>query len=68
VLAKLFDKYLDKSILSLNSGYYKCIQGKVHVAKKLTSLPFDLICFTGSTETGKLVAIEAAKNLTPCLL
>jgi aldehyde dehydrogenase (NAD+) len=27
-----------------------------------------LICFTGSTETGRLVAIEAAKNLTPCLL
>jgi aldehyde dehydrogenase (NAD+) len=27
-----------------------------------------MICFTGSTETGRLVAIEAAKNLTPCLL
>lgn len=38
------------------------------MAKKLTSLPFDMICFTGSTETGRIVAIEAAKNLTPCLL
>ncbi len=27
-----------------------------------------MICFTGSTATGRLVAIEAAKNLTPCLL
>lgn len=27
-----------------------------------------MICFTGSTETGRLVAIEAAKNLTPCIL
>lgn len=61
VLERFFDKYLDKR-------YYKCIQGKMNVAKKLTSLPFDLICFTGSTETGRLVAIEAAKNLTPCLL
>ena len=27
-----------------------------------------MICFTGSTTTGRLVAIEAAKNLTPCIL
>lgn len=27
-----------------------------------------MICFTGSTFTGRLVAIEAAKNLTPCIL
>ena len=27
-----------------------------------------MICFTGSTFTGRLVGIEAAKNLTPCLL
>ena len=34
----------------------------------MTKLRFDIICFTGSTETGRLVAIEAAKNLTPCIL
>ncbi len=34
----------------------------------MTKLKFDIICFTGSTETGRLVAIEAAKNLTPCIL
>lgn len=44
------------------------IEGKVEVAKMITKLPFDMICFTGSTFTGRLVAIEAAKNLTPCLL
>lgn len=44
------------------------IEGKVEVAKALTRLKLDIICFTGSTETGRLVAIEAAKNLTPCIL
>ena len=34
----------------------------------MTSLPFDGIAFTGSSTTGRLVAIEAAKNLTPCIL
>ena len=57
VLGRLFEKYLDKSIFFFYAGYYRCIQGKINVAKKLTSLPFDMICFTGSTETGKLVAI-----------
>jgi aldehyde dehydrogenase (NAD+) len=44
------------------------VEGKVEVAKILTQQKFDIICFTGSTETGRLVAIEAAKNLTPCIL
>ena len=44
------------------------IEGRVEVGKALTQLKVDIICFTGSTQTGRLVAIEAAKNLTPCLL
>lgn len=44
------------------------IEGKVEVAKTVTRLPVDVICFTGSTATGRLVAIEAAKNLVPCIL
>lgn len=48
--------------------YFRCVQGKVQVARAITQLPFDTICFTGSTTTGRIVAIEAAKNLTPCLL
>lgn len=31
-------------------------------------LPFDIMCFTGSTEKGKLVAKAAAENLIPCIL
>jgi len=61
VIKKLFDKYM-------NPEFYQCIEGKVEVAKAITKLPFDIICFTGSTMTGRLVAIEAAKNLVPCLL
>ena len=61
VVKKLFDKYLD-------SDFYQVIEGKVEVAKAVTRLPFDVICFTGSTMTGRLVAMEAAKNLVPCLL
>lgn len=60
-LQKLFNKYMD-------SRFYRVIQGKVEVAKAITKLPFDMICFTGSTATGRLVAMEAAKNLTPCIL
>lgn len=38
------------------------------MAKTLASSKFDLILFTGSTRTGTSVAIEAAKNLIPCIL
>ena len=48
--------------------YYVCLEGRVEVAKAVTRLPVDIICFTGSTVTGRLVAIEAAKNLVPCIL
>lgn len=61
VIKKLFDNYL-------NPDFYQCIEGRVEVAKAVTKLPVDVICFTGSTFTGRLVAIEAAKNLVPCIL
>ncbi len=61
VIKKLFDKYL-------NPAYYQGLEGRVEVAKAVVQLPVDIICFTGSTATGRLVAIEAAKNLTPCIL
>lgn len=31
-------------------------------------MPFDLICFTGSTYVGKIIAKAASANLTPCIL
>lgn len=61
VLKKLFDKYLD-------SRFYRCVEGKAEVAKALTNSKFDIILFTGSTQTGTLVAQAAAKNLVPCVL
>ena len=44
------------------------INGDVEVAKEFTKLPFDHLLYTGSTEVGKLVMAEAAKNLTPVTL
>lgn len=38
------------------------------MAKELSASKVDLILFTGSTRTGTSVAVEAAKNLVPCIL
>ncbi|QTH43885.1 aldehyde dehydrogenase family protein [Cohnella sp. LGH] len=43
------------------------VTGDIDTAKQLTSLPFDLIFFTGSQETGKAVSEQAAKQLTPVI-
>lgn len=61
VICKLVEKYLDPNC-------FRCHTGGVDVAVRLTSMPFDIICFTGSTDKGKLVASAAAKNLVPCIL
>lgn len=34
----------------------------------MNNLRLDMICFTGSTQVGSIIAQAAAKNLTPCLL
>ncbi|QOR64890.1 aldehyde dehydrogenase family protein [Cytobacillus suaedae] len=44
------------------------VTGDAQTASLLTSAPFDLIFFTGSGKTGKAVAEQAAKNLTPVIL
>lgn len=41
----------------INIGFFRVIEGKIEVAKAVTRLPLDIICFTGSTSTGRLVAI-----------
>jgi len=48
---------MDPSILFVILGFYRVIEGKIEVAKALTKQKLDIICFTGSTETGRLVAI-----------
>jgi len=42
--------------------------GGVDVAQAFSSLPFDHLLFTGSTNVGRIVAQAAAKNLTPVTL
>lgn len=61
VIKKMIDKYLDPDFI-------RCIEGGVDVAVELNKQKLDLICFTGSTFVGKIIAGVAAKNLTPCIL
>lgn len=61
VIVKLVDKYLDPRC-------YRVIPGGVDVSIDITKHKFDLFCFTGSGEKGKLVAKAAADNLIPCIL
>ncbi|MFZ5441302.1 MAG: aldehyde dehydrogenase family protein [Myxococcota bacterium] len=44
------------------------VQGGPEIAREVTSLPFDHILFTGSTNVGRLVAKAAAENLVPLTL
>ena len=60
-IEKLVTKYLDPRC-------YRVILGDARVAQQLNKMKFDMICFTGSTQTGRLVAKAAADNLTPCVL
>lgn len=48
-IKKFCDKYLDPE-------YIVVIEGAVDVAVAINQLPLDLICFTGSTQVGKLIA------------
>lgn len=61
VIHKLVDKYLD-------SRCFRVLEGDVRVSIEVTKHKFDLICFTGSGEKGKLVAKAASDNLIPCIL
>jgi len=48
-IKKFCDTYLDQE-------YVVTIEGGVDVAVAVNQLPLDLICFTGSTQVGKLIA------------
>lgn len=58
---KLVEKYLD-------TDCFQVLLGGVDVATKLNHLKLDLICFTGSTFVGKIVAQAAGKNMIPCIM
>jgi aldehyde dehydrogenase (NAD+) len=61
MMKRLIETYLDPEAFAV-------LTGGPELGKKMNSQPFDLICFTGSTFVGKIVATEAAKNLVPCIL
>jgi len=61
LIKTLMDRYFDERLV-------KVFTGDSEVAKKLTSLPFDHIFFTGSIATGQKVYEAAAKNLVPVTL
>jgi aldehyde dehydrogenase (NAD+) len=61
VLVGLIPKYFDPRAVTVVVGHRE-------ENAELLKLPFDFIFFTGSTNTGKVVARAAAENLTPVLL
>ena len=44
------------------------VEGDPAISESFAALPFDHLLFTGSTHVGRLVAVSAAKNLTPVTL
>lgn len=61
LMAKLIDEYFDPMIA-------RVFTGGADVGADFTSLPFDHIIFTGSTNVGRHVMKAAAENLTPVTL
>ena len=61
VLLELVPKYFEPEAVIAVTGHREEIT-------ELLKLPFDFIFFTGSTNTGKVMARAAAENLTPILL
>ncbi len=61
LMAELIAKHFDPDI-------FTCFTGGSDVGAAFTSLPFDHIIFTGSTNVGRHVMRAAAENLTPVTL
>ena len=52
----------------MDTEFFKIVEGDHTIGKHLSTMRFDLIAFTGGSQIGKLVAVEAARNLVPCVL
>lgn len=61
VLTDLFKNHFDEDYLAL-------VTGDINTSVEFTKLPFDHLVYTGGTEIGRKVMIEAAKNLCPVTL
>ena len=47
---------------------FTVVVGDAEVSAEFSSIPFDHLLFTGSTQVGRKIAVAAAKNLTPVTL
>ena len=61
VIKELVERYLDKDCIAV-------IEGGPEIAIEIQKHHVDLICFTGSTQKGKLVAEAAGRQLIPCIM
>jgi aldehyde dehydrogenase (NAD+) len=53
---------------TFDDKYITVVEGGVRETTELLGQRFDLIVYTGGTETGKIIAKAAAENLTPVVL
>lgn len=53
---------------NFEEDYIHCVTGDAEMAKDFSSLAFDHLFFTGSTQVGKMIMAAAAPNLTPVTL
>lgn len=60
-IARLVHKYMDTNCI-------KVAEGDPSVTTAILEEKFDMVFYTGSSYVGKIVAMAAAKNLTPCIL
>lgn len=67
-LAPSSAKIMESIIQRMDQRAVRCILGGVEVSKRLISMPFDHIAYTGSGRVGKLILEAAAPNLTPVTL
>lgn len=49
----------------LDNRFYRCVAGPDPRVEELSSLAFDMICFTGEEEKAKKVLLAASSNLVP---
>lgn len=61
LFAELIGKYFSADLVTV-------VTGPAEVARQFSSLPFDHLLFTGSTEVGRQVMRAAAEHLTPVTL
>jgi len=61
VIARFINALFDQSHIYV-------VEGGVEESRQLLNERWDYIFFTGSTSVGKIVAQQAARNLTPCTL